>query len=244
MPIHLQFEGGYNFRDLGEIQTRDGKMTKRGVFIRCGNLDRLSEAAQEQLIQYGVKTVIDLRTVWECENYPNVFAKSQHLQYKNLPLILDKLGDEPEFRKKSDNLEHLHEVYRLYIDHCQAEIGAIFIAIAESDGATVFHCYAGKDRTGVIAAMLLALVGVDDEAIAADYAETNAQIAHLVTQWFEDAARENRDMRKLKRNSGAEPETILDTLAYIRETYGGVAEYLQGCGVSLAQLEQIRARFV
>jgi protein-tyrosine phosphatase len=244
MPIHLQFEGGFNFRDLGEFKTSDGKTTKPAVFIRCGNHDKLTESAQEQLLQYGVTTIIDLRTVWECENFPSVFVNSTKLQYKNLPLLPDSFDTDPEFRAKADSFPHLYEVYRLYIDKCQPQIAAIFQAIAESHAATAFHCYVGKDRTGIIAALLLSLVGVSDESIASDYAETNAHITHLVSEWYENVIKENRDLAKFKRDSQAVPETILETLAYIRENYGSISEYLLCCGLTPAQLEQIRNRFI
>jgi protein-tyrosine phosphatase len=244
MAINLQFEGGYNLRDLGDIPTGQGQLTRKGVFIRSGNLDKLSISAQEQLIQYGVKTVIDLRNEWECRNYPNVFAQSNQVQYRNLPLIGDLLNDDEDFKAQTENYSNLHEIYRVYLDTCQAQIGAIIGAIAESPATTVFHCYAGKDRTGIIAALLLALVEVDDALIAIDYAETNQQIAHLVEEWRTYAIKNQRDLAKLERDANAAPETILDSLSYVRENYGSVWEYLQVCGVSNSQLTQLRECFI
>src|SRR5690349_3692419 len=138
MPIVIKLEGGYNLRDLGDIQTNAGKRTKSGVFVRAGNLDRLSEAAQKQFMDYGLKTVIDLRSEWECQNYPNVFAHSSTVQYKNLPLMDDELSNSPEFKAKTEHCPNLHEVYRVYLDTCQKSLGTIISTIADSPKATVF----------------------------------------------------------------------------------------------------------
>jgi protein-tyrosine phosphatase len=244
MAINLQFEGGYNLRDLGEIPTSQGQITRKGIFIRSGNLDKLSISAQEQLIQYGVKTVIDLRNEWECRDYPNVFAQSNRVLYRNLPMIGDLLNDDEDFKARTEHCPNLHEIYRVYLDTCQVQIGAIIGAIAESPATTVFHCYAGKDRTGIIAALLLALAGVSDAEIAVDYAETNQQIVHLVEEWRTYAIKNQRDLAKLERDANAAPETILDSLSHIRESYGSVGAYLQVCGVSTSQLTHLRECFI
>jgi protein-tyrosine phosphatase len=244
MPIHLQFEGGYNLRDLGEITTSRGQVTRKGIFIRSGNLDKLSNEAQEQLIQYGVQTVIDLRNERECQDYPNVFAKSKQIQYRNIPLIGDKLNGNEQFKAQTERHATLHEVYCAYLDTCQAQIGTIIGAIAESPTATVFHCYAGKDRTGIIAALLLALVEVEDSLIATDYAETNQQIMHLVEEWRTYAIKNNRDLAKLERDASAAPETILNSLTHVREHYGSVEEYLRICGVTSNQIVQLKNNFI
>jgi protein-tyrosine phosphatase len=244
MPIVIKLEGGYNLRDLGELPSSTGKATKRGVFVRAGNLDKLSKAAQSQFIDYGLKTVIDLRSEWECQNYPNVFAQSSHVQYKNLPMMNDDLSNNPEFKAKTEHCPNLSEVYRVYLDTCQQPLGMIISAIADSPTTTAFHCYAGKDRTGIVAALLLSVAGVEDKVIAQDYAETNEHIRHLVAEWRENTIKNNRDLAKMERDSAAAPETILDSLTYIRQNYVGVEEYLQLCGVSSQQLQAIKASFV
>jgi protein-tyrosine phosphatase len=244
MPLIIKLEGGFNLRDLGDITTAAGKTTKREVFVRAGNLDKLSKAAQEQLIDYGVKTVIDLRSEWECQNFPNVFANSNHIHYKNLPMMNDNLSNDPVYKARTRQVSNLGEAYRVYLELCQKPIGAIISTIAESPTTTIFHCYAGKDRTGIVAALLLSIAGVDDAAIARDYAETNEHIQHLVAEWRADAIKNRRDVAKQDRDAAAAPETILDSLAYIRENYRTVEDYLQACGVSVKQLETIKQSFV
>ena len=244
MPINLQFEGGYNLRDLGTMPTRQGQLTSNKVFIRSGNLDKLSASAQEQLIQYGVKTVIDLRNQWECQIAPNVFAQSNRVRYRNIPLIEDGLNNNEEFEVRIESCSNLYEIYRIYLDSCQVQIGAIMSAIAESPTTTIFHCYAGKDRTGIIAALLLALVEVDKTLIAADYAETNQQIRHLVEEWRANTIKKQGDLAKLERDASAKPETILNSLSHVRENYGSAEGYLLVCGVTNNQIAQLKNYFV
>src|ERR1041385_593182 len=194
MPCQLDIEGGYNIRDLGDYPTKDGLSTQRHVLLRAGNLDKISSAAQQQLINYGVKTVIDLRDEWEAEHFPNPFAQSTTIKYINLPLIGDSLSNDAAWKAETRNYTGLHELYAKYLDHCQRQLGTIVSAIAESAFTTLFHCHAGKDRTGIVAALLLGAVGVPDAAIAEDYALSTSQITHLVEQWREYAIQHGQDM--------------------------------------------------
>jgi protein-tyrosine phosphatase len=238
----IQVEGGFNVRDLGGYATSDGRVTNSRVLIRAGNLDKITPAAQQQLLDYGVKTIIDLRDEWEVQEFPNVFAQSKAVKYAHLPLIPSKLSD--ELTPQTDQLTTLHEVYSTYLERCQPQIGAIFTAIAESESTTIFHCYAGKDRTGIVAALILSAVGVTDSVIAEDYAETTPHIAHLMTGWREYAVKSGQDMQRFERNIGAEAQTIIGMLAALRERYGGAASYLEICGVGKGQVGSLRSHLI
>gem|GEM_PF-4286360 len=99
-----------------------------------------------------MKTIIDLRDKWEVEKHPNVFSQATSLTYRHLPLIGNAFADR---RVNESPHTEMHEIYAQYVTHCQPQIGAILGAIAESDGCTLFHWHAGKDRTGIIAALVL-----------------------------------------------------------------------------------------
>lgn len=241
---NLTVEGSYNVRDLGGYATADGQQTRWKVLIRAGNLDKVTQAGCQYLINYGVKTVIDLRDEWEVEDFPNVFAQVERVRYVNIPLIGDALSRDEVWRLASENFARLDEFYIYYLEHCQQQIANIVGAIAESGGGTVFHCYAGKDRTGLIAALVLGVVGVSPEDIAEDYAQTSQHIPHLVTAWRNYAVNNGHDMRHFERDSGSTTETMVNTLNYLNKRYGGVSEYLLGCGVSVEQLAELRRRFV
>jgi protein-tyrosine phosphatase len=244
MSHPLDVEGGYNVRDLGEYPTKDGHSTQQHVLIRAGNLDKLSAVGQQQLIEYGVKTIIDIRDEWEAVNFPNPFAQSGEVTCLNLPLIGDALSNNPTWKAETQSYSALYELYTKYLDHCQRQLGAIVSAIAENTFATLFYCHAGKDRTGIVTALVLGAIGVPDATIAEDYALSAPQIAHLIKQWREYAVQHGQDMQHFERDVASNSETMISMLNYLTHRYGSVANYLYSCGVSSNQLEHLRMHFV
>lgn len=241
---HLILEGGFNVRDLGDYPTQDGRVTQWKTLIRAGNLDKISPAAQQQLVDYGLKTIIDLRDEWEVESYPNPFIQSDHVSYVNLPLIGNALADSDAWKSEKGSYTEVHELYARYLTHCQPQIGAIIEALADSENCTLFHCHAGKDRTGIIAALVLGAVGVSNVVVAQDYALSEDQIMHLREEWREYAMEHGQDMARFERLHAAKPHTILTMLSALKEHYGDVAGYLASCGVSQSQIERLQVRFV
>ena len=142
-----------------------------GVLVRSDDIGHLTQAGCDALIAYGVTTVIDLRTDTELARVPNPFTNGVGAVYRHVPLIDDSmmlgLGE----------ASGMFERYLWMLDGRPEAFRATFEAVAEAEGGAVFHCFAGKDRTGLVAAMLLSLAGVPDEAIASDFAETDAQLA-------------------------------------------------------------------
>jgi protein-tyrosine phosphatase len=129
------------------------------------------------------------------------------------------------------------------LDVAQEAIGEIFVALAEEPTyPAVFHCVAGKDRTGVTSALLLRVLRVDDATIAADYALSGEYITpRLEAEWaqFSEAQRARYgDIQPYMLR--ADPETILRTLEFVDAQYGSVTAYLAGCGVSAVQLDALR----
>jgi protein-tyrosine phosphatase len=241
---NLIVEGSYNVRDLGGYATADGHHTRWKVLIRAGNLDKVSAAGCQYLTDYGVKIVIDLRDEWEVEDFPNVFAQVEQVRYVHIPLIGDQLLRDEAWKLTSEKFSRLDEFYIYYLEHCQRQIAQIMGVFAESSGGTVFHCYAGKDRTGLIAALVLGAVGVSIDDIADDYAQTSQHIPHLVAQWRDYAVKNGHDMQHFERDAGSIPDTMMNTLHYLTERYGGIREYLVSCGVTDGQLAELRGRFV
>jgi protein-tyrosine phosphatase len=108
----------------------------------------------------------------------------------------------------------------------------------------LFHCHAGKDRTGLIAGLLLSLANVAPGIIADDYALTRQYIAPLVEIWREEAIGRGQDMKKFDRDNAADPRTMLETLKHLDENYGGAENYLRASGVSQAKLDSLKAVLV
>lgn len=241
---NLIVEGSYNVRDLGGYPTEDGRSTRWNMFIRSGGLDNVSPEGCQYLIDYGVKSIIDLRDEWEVEKYPNVLAQSEAIYYVNLPLIGNRLSQDDNWNLASDKYDHLHQLYNYYLDQCQPQIAAIFDAMVESLPGTVFHCYMGKDRTGVIAGLLLGAMGVPDEVIADDYALTNQHYGPMIPEWRVRAEARGENLAHFDRDAASAPETMMETLAHISTHYGGVSNYLIACGVTREQIEELQKRFV
>jgi len=104
----------------------------------------------------------------------------------------------------------------------------------------LFHCFAGKDRTGLVAAIMLSLAGVEPEAIGADYAETDAQLATRYAEWLEKATPER--LETMRGELQCPPEWILRTLAHVERKWGGVESYLEAAGVAPADIDRLAAR--
>src|SRR5690606_34189317 len=103
-------------RDLGGIAVSDSYIIKANALLRSGNLDKLPKESQRHLLDYGIKTVIDLRDEWEIEAYPNVFENSDSVIYHNLPLIGDDLSNNADWQSETKHYIDLHELYIKYID--------------------------------------------------------------------------------------------------------------------------------
>jgi protein-tyrosine phosphatase len=160
----LPLAGAYNLRDVGGYPAANGGQTRWRTLFRADSLHRLSVEEQEALLEYGVRTVIDLRRPEETAAAPNVFAASSHVRYLHLS-ITDGAPD-----PSGPSIE-LDELYRRILDLRGEQLGAVLTAMAD-DGAfpAVVHCTAGKDRTGLIIALLLGIAGVPSEQIIEDYA--------------------------------------------------------------------------
>jgi len=130
--------------------------------------------------------------------------------------------------------------YQVMIDRRQPALGRIFDAIAGTEGPLLFHCFAGKDRTGLVAAMLLSVAGVEPEAIGADYAETDVQLATRYTEWLAKASPDRRE--QMEDELRCPPEWMLRTLDYVEHKWGGVSSYLEAAGVSPAGIDRLSAR--
>jgi len=243
----LHWDACYNVRDLGGYATSDGGYTRWGAFVRADNMSRLTPTGQSALIEYGVRTIIDLRRAFELTIDRNPFATpSEHtreLTYLNLPLGLhaDREGIQAVQAAGEGDDASLSALYCQVLDHYWRGIAGIMAAIAEAEGAVLFHCHAGKDRTGLVAALLLALAGVPHVTIAEDYAFSQVCLQpifdHRLSQEPDPTKRE-----RMARMMGTVPETMLDVLAYLDERHGGAERYLRAAGVAEADLDRLRLR--
>jgi protein-tyrosine phosphatase len=224
MNRHLQWDGCANVRDLGGLRTRDG-VIRRGAIVRGDALDRLSAAGWAALEAHGVHTVIDLRN--DDELGADLAPRPPGLTTLHLPL--DGVED-TEFWKDWHGRPEFGTplYYRPFLDHFPERTAAVFTAIARSDpGGVAVHCGIGRDRTGLITILLLALAGADPGEIAADYALSEARVPFgQVGTFYEDR--------------GITPaEVLADLLADL-----DLESYLRAAGVSEEDLRAIRERLL
>ena len=205
-----------------------------GVLVRSDSIAHLTPAGREALIAYGVTTVIDLRTDGEVSRTPNPFLANVGPAYRHLPMIDDSMMVE------LGAASGMFERYLMMLDGRPDAFRAIFEAVAEAEGGAVFHCFAGKDRTGLVAAMLLSLAGVPDDAIAADFAETDAQLAVRYQEWIDSAAPERRS--EMREEFRCPPDRILGVLEHLNTKWGGVPAYLEASGMNPQSIDRVSSK--
>jgi protein-tyrosine phosphatase len=224
-----------NARDLGGHPTTDGSHTRYRSLFRSDDLAQLTPEGIQALADHGVETVVDLRWSEELALHPNPVPKNlTSIRYRHISLLAETSD---QWRIASSDYQK--ERWKLAVlEHARAELRDVLRAIAESSsGPLLFHCVAGKDRTGIIAALLLTLADVEPDSIAQDYALSAEQL---------------RDAYVERYARGGDPAMIIEMvrcpeigvhnmLAYL-EQEGGIRAYLEKIGLTDYEIGQLRAR--
>lgn len=165
---HIPMDGPQNFRDIGGFLNRQGLMVAWNRLYRADTLKRLSEKDVEKLRAMNVRTIVDLRGKKEQETMPDVVPEG--IRYCSCPMMKEEFTDDGQMARNSF-LQSLMTGYQTMVKDGADLIGRAAQAVMEGvqDGAVVFHCTAGKDRTGILAAVLLLTLDVCEEDIVADY---------------------------------------------------------------------------
>ena len=227
-----------NARDLGGYRTATGATTQWRRFVRTGDMNAVSGADQDALIAHGIGTVIDLRMRKEIEAAPNVFGESGKARLVLHDFWGDRFDDYRSPDRTAEPAKKLADLYRAGLKQNAFVVAEIMTTFAESGApGFAFHCRSGKDRTGLIAALLLGLADVPAETICADFALT---ATYLKTEAINpiDGKRPGAWQR------GSDPATMMMTLAHLDERYGGARGYLRWAGVNDATLDGVRARLL
>jgi len=242
----IPLQGAWNTRTFAGLQGTHGPIPA-SAFVRTSDLGRLTAADRDALAAAGVTLDIDLRTADEQAQSPDLLADDARFAYQRISLMgTEKMDLQKMMTTFPDSLG---AAYVQWLDHSQPQFKQVFQRIAaERDGTVLFHCTAGKDRTGIIAALLLDLAGVPradivhNYAISAHYLEgqpkdsaMNAQIMELI--------RQNPEIgRKMAGMSGTAPENMEMFLVALHQRYGGAEGYLKSIGVSEAEIDQLKLR--
>ena len=243
----LDWEGCLNARDSGGLNARGG-VVGRGTLVRSDLLNGLTAAGAAALIAHGVRTIIDVRAVDEIADdwarYP--FRDHPIVGYRNHPFSAGR--DEAmmdQVRAAYGRASNREEINRADVEVHRQGVAAIVGAIANAPpGGVLVHCHAGKDRTGIVVALALAVVGVSDDDIADDYALTALVLEPLIANWLDAMSDDPAERSRLRHLAEPRREAMLDTLAYVRERFGSIEAYLQGAGVTAEQLARLRTRLI
>jgi protein-tyrosine phosphatase len=236
----LLWEGSYNIRDLGGSSTRDGQTLPWEVLVRADNLGHLTSDGQQALVDYGIQTIIDVRSEAECQMWPHAFSNHATIATINLPL---GTAADPAAQSLLDAAANLADWSCLTLQYCQPQIAQLLQQVAQArPGGVLIHCHAGKDRTGLAVALLLALADVPPALIAADYAASDVGLQPLYAQWLAAVADDPVQHAALVLELTAHPETMRTVLTHVDVQYGGISVYLRQCGVCEADQETVRRR--
>lgn len=244
---HLTWDACYNVRDVGGYATEDGGQTRWRTLIRADNLHRLTPEGQAALCNYGVFTIIDLRLAPEVEQEPNPFAVQQEAassdhrpRYLNLPL------HDIELDILIDKAAAAQGEYILILEESKRHIGAVIRAVATAleEGSVLVHCHGGKDRTGIVVALLLSIAGVPRETVIRDYAMSETLLEAPHTAWLEEQSRIIGRPKERPLWMLSPPGKMDSLLSYLDGKYGSIEGYLKVCGVTRSQMAQIRQHLV
>jgi protein tyrosine/serine phosphatase len=234
-PYHLDWPDLYNARDLGGTPTVAGGSLRHRALIRSDQHSALTEAGIAAVHAAEVSRIVDLRASVECREKPSPFAHTP--MYVNAP-VEDPVGPQPD-----DGLSVV-EIYQRMLDRRPELFSAAVVAVAEAPpGAVAIHCAAGKDRTGVVVALVLALAGGEPDAIAADYALTQERLAEPSARFLERIS-DPAERERATEFFATKPETMLAVLDHLDARHGGVQSYLTGGGCTDEHFAAIRQRLI
>ncbi|HVX22976.1 MAG TPA: tyrosine-protein phosphatase [Acidimicrobiales bacterium] len=224
---HIALEGAVNFRDLGGYETADGRRTRWRTLFRADGLSRLTDPDRAAVRQLGVATVIDLRTTAEVADgrFP---VEDIPVGFHHLPL-LDAMPDPDRFRMAPGMLGV--QYLEMARDAAPQIARALTIVAERQSHPVVVHCAAGKDRTGVLVAVLLGLLGVPEQTIVDDYALSEQAMTALRRRLVERYPEGREVIEGADEMFSAAPANIASLLAALDADYGSVRGYGEAIGI-------------
>lgn len=238
---HLPLAGTINVRDVGGYPAADGRTTRWRTLLRADALHRLDDDGRSELAGVGLRTVLDLREEYEVERAPDALGDLP-VEVVRLPFFSAGGGTRPT-RDRTEPIS-LGKVYDYLIDNAGTAFAAAVRRLA-APGAlpALAHCSAGKDRTGLLIAFVLDVVGVPDEVIAEDYALTGRYLNPERVSALEQVAASSglREMGLGAEVFASPPDLVLASLARVRDSHGDARGYLVHHGATKEELDRLAA---
>jgi protein-tyrosine phosphatase len=234
---HYPFTNVHNFRDLGGYPTNNGRITAYNTFFRSDSPHLMSVEDQTKICSMGISTIVDLRFPAEQQAMPSPFLDNPQMEYHTVAIMSDFGTYNTRFH------EGIPKLYIDFIQNNQAKVTEVFRELIQANQATWFYCRVGNVRTGIIAAMLLDSVGVAHNEIVADYMRSALYVAPIM-QIMRQEGLKNVSQDFFDAAIWPRPENIRMMLYFLRQRYGGSAEYLHAAGITIDELNQLHTKFI
>ena len=236
----IDLDGCVNFRDLGGYPTRDGRTLRWRLLFRSDALHALSTEDVKLLRDdLSLSDIVDLRSTFELDNEGRGPLEREPIAFHHNPLFD---GDPSAAdRRRADEMS-LGERYVGMMEHGHAKIVNAVRLLARAERGAVYHCAAGKDRTGVISAIVLGTLGVSDELIVADYALSGERIDEIIARVMSMKGYEETLKDMPEDTLHAKPESMEEVLAGVASRWGSMEEYLREGGLEVDDVERLRAK--
>ena len=239
MTRALQWEGCLNVRDLGGIPTEDGGETSFGVIVRSDNVRRLLDL--QTLERHGIVRVVDLRLA---EEVADDDQRDLPVEVVHISLVRFDPEERALFEERASSLEpaeYLEWSYLHLLEAFRENFGHAVRAIAQADGTVCVHCMGGRDRTGLVTALLLRLAGVSVADVAEDYWLSEEPLREDHERWIAEA-KDEREARVRSVFLVAPRQAMTRVLATLEDRHGSARGFLEAAGVPEHELDTLALR--
>ena len=233
----IKLEKMVNTRDLGGYETQGASYSKSHKYIRASSPSHATDKDIEDLIAYGVEVVVDLRGDFEKKHQINPFKNKEGIDFYEVDIFQNATS--AVVPQEVTQYQNLGGFYIYMLEAMKPEFKKVFDIFVKYPYETIlFHCSAGKDRTGVISALLLDLVGCHEYDIVKDYSESYENNKEI-----NEALKAMTDIEEAKEYLKSSPRYMMELLDYLREHYGSAKGYLLDIGMNYDDVEEIIENF-
>jgi protein-tyrosine phosphatase len=240
----VELDGPANFRDLGGYRTRDGRAVHTGRVFRADSLSAMSDRDVQHCVHVlHLHTIVDLRTGAEVDRFSHGPLEREGVTFHHEPIIDEtRIPPGERDRSRADGMT-LDEIYRMMLERFGDRFATVLRLVADpANHPIVFHCAAGKDRTGLTAALTLGLLDVDEETIVVDYAASAQRMPEMIARNLARAeAGQDALVEVAQQHYEARAEAMEEVLRWIDAEHGSIEGYLRAQGLEPEAISSLRA---